>query len=58
MYLLNPVAGLIENFRRVVTHGSAPDVPLLITSCTITLGCLAVAYGYFKATESTMSDVI
>ncbi len=58
LYLLNPVAGLIENFRRVVTHGSAPDIPLLITSGAITLGCLAVAYGYFRATESTMSDII
>jgi lipopolysaccharide transport system permease protein len=58
LYLLNPVAGLIENFRRVVIQGLAPDLPMLITSGTITLCCLALAYGYFKATEATMSDVI
>jgi lipopolysaccharide transport system permease protein len=58
LYLLNPVASLIENFRRVVIRGSAPDFPMLITSCTITLCCLALAYGYFKAKDSTMSDVI
>ena len=58
LYLLNPVAGLIENFRRVVTHGMAPDIPMLVTSGTITLCCIALAYAYFKATESTMSDVI
>jgi lipopolysaccharide transport system permease protein len=58
LYLLNPVASLVENFRRVVTHGSAPDVPMLITSSVITMCCLIAAYGYFKATESTMSDVI
>ena len=58
LYLLNPVASLIENFRRVVLHGSAPDVPMLISSGTITLCCLTLAYAYFKATEATMSDVI
>jgi lipopolysaccharide transport system permease protein len=58
LYLLNPVASLIENFRHVVLRGSAPDVPLLISSSTITLCCLALAYAYFKATEATMSDVI
>ena len=58
LYLLNPVASLIENFRRVVTYRMAPDIPMLVTSGVITACCLAVAYGYFKATESTMADVI
>jgi lipopolysaccharide transport system permease protein len=58
LYLLNPVASLIETFRRIVLHGSAPDVQMLITSGAITLCCLALAYGYFKATEPMMSDVI
>jgi lipopolysaccharide transport system permease protein len=58
LYLLNPVASLVENFRRVVIHGSAPDVSMLVTSSVITACCLIAAYGYFKATESTMSDVI
>lgn len=58
LYLLNPVASLVENFRRVVIHGSTPDVSMLITSSVITACCLIAAYGYFKATESTMTDVI
>ncbi len=58
LYLLNPVASLIENFRRVVLRGSAPDIPMLISSATITLCFLAIAYGYFKATDATMSDII
>ena len=58
LYLLNPVASLIENFRRVVARGLAPDVSMLITSAAITLCCLALAYAYFKATEATMADVI
>jgi len=58
LYLLNPVASLIENFRRVVLHGSAPNVPMLVTSGTITLGCFILAYGYFKVREGTMADII
>ena len=58
LYLLNPIASLIENFRRVILRGSAPDLSLFLTSGVVTLFCLALAYAYFKATESTMSDVI
>jgi lipopolysaccharide transport system permease protein len=58
LYLLNPVASLIENFRRVVIHGLTPDVAMLLNSGAITLCCLVLAYAYFKATETTMSDVV
>jgi len=58
LYLMNPVACVIENFRRIVLRGSAPDVPMLITSAAITLCCLVLSYAYFKATEATMSDTI
>jgi lipopolysaccharide transport system permease protein len=57
-YLLNPVASLIENFRRVVIYRQSPDIPMLVTSSVTTLCCLVFAYSYFKATESTMADVI
>ena len=58
LYLLNPVASLIENFRRAVLGGSAPSPSMLLTSGAITLCCLALAYAYFKGTEANMSDVI
>jgi lipopolysaccharide transport system permease protein len=57
LYLLNPVASLIENFRRVVL-GSSPNIRMLTSASAITICCLVLAYGYFKVTESTMSDVI
>jgi lipopolysaccharide transport system permease protein len=58
VFLLNPVASLIENFRRAVLHGVAPDGRMLMTSAALTLLCLALAYSYFKAKESTMADMI
>jgi len=58
LYLLNPLASVIENFRRSVLRGSAPSISMLITSAAITACCLVLAYAYFKATEATMSDTI
>ena len=58
LFLLNPLAGLLDSFRRVLIHGLAPDMPMLITAGVITLCCLVAAYGYFKAAEGTMADTL
>jgi lipopolysaccharide transport system permease protein len=58
MYLLDPVAGLIENFRRVLIFGTAPDLASLATASSITVAVLAFAYAYFKGCEGTMADLI
>jgi lipopolysaccharide transport system permease protein len=58
LYLLDPVAGLIENFRRVLLFGAAPDRAQLAFSATVSVIALFVAYLYFKSSEGTMADVI
>jgi homopolymeric O-antigen transport system permease protein len=58
LYLLDPAAGLIENFRMVVLGGAAPNPVNLVTSAAITIICLGFAYAYFKSSEATMADVI
>lgn len=58
VYQLNPVASLVDGFRRVVVHGQPPDARGFATSAAITLVCLTLAYAYFKASEATMADVI
>jgi lipopolysaccharide transport system permease protein len=58
LYLLDPVAGLIENFRMVVLHGTAPSAANLMASAAITILCCGLAYAYFKSAEATMADVI
>jgi lipopolysaccharide transport system permease protein len=57
-YLLNPLVGVIEGFRRVVLHGSAPDVRSLAISTFVSVGFLLGAYLFFKRTEATMADII
>jgi lipopolysaccharide transport system permease protein len=58
LYLLDPIAGLIENFRTVLLQGGKPDATSLAMSAAIAFACLAIAYTYFKSSEATMADVI
>jgi lipopolysaccharide transport system permease protein len=58
LYLLDPVAGLIENFRTVLLRGGKPDASNLGMSAATAFVCLVVAYAYFKSSEATMADVI
>jgi len=58
LYLLDPVAGLIDSFRRVVIDGTAPDFRTLTFSGAIVIVCLPLAYAFFKSSEATMADLI
>lgn len=58
VYTLNPMVGLIDNFRRVVLHGEAPDLGLLGTSALVSTLLLVVCYSFFKRVEATLADVI
>ena len=58
LYVLNPMVGIIENFRRVILHGAAPDLSSLgiagLTACAL----LCVSFIYFKRVEATIADII
>jgi lipopolysaccharide transport system permease protein len=58
LYTLNPMAGIVDTFRRGVVLHTAPDVAALTTSAVATLVLLPMAYGYFKYAEFTMADVV
>lgn len=57
-YALNPLVGVIENFRRVMLQGTAPDFYSLGVSAAIAVVVLPLAYLYFKKVEATMADII
>jgi lipopolysaccharide transport system permease protein len=57
-YVLNPMVGVIENFRQVVLRGQPPEFRTLIFSAAISVVLLIVSYVYFKRVEATMADVI
>ena len=56
-YMLNPMVGMIENFRNVLLRGTAPDSSRFIATA-ISIPLLFVSYVYFKQIETTMADVI
>jgi lipopolysaccharide transport system permease protein len=58
IYALNPTVGVIENFRRVMLQGVAPDLHSLATSAVGAAILLPLAYLYFKRVEATMADII
>lgn len=57
-YALNPLVGVIENFRRVVLQGVPPDFHSLAVSAIFAVIALPAAYLYFKKVEATMADII
>lgn len=57
-YLLNPVAGAIDTFRRAVVLHQSPDAGALIVSAVTAAALLPLAYLYFKYTEQTLADVV
>jgi lipopolysaccharide transport system permease protein len=58
LYDLNPMVGVIENFRRVVLQGVGPDFGSLLQAALVALILLPITYMFFKHVEATMADVI
>jgi lipopolysaccharide transport system permease protein len=56
-YELNPLVGLVENFRRAVL-GQPADVPSFVTAAIVSFAALPISYVAFKRAEATMADVI
>lgn len=57
-YLLNPMATLIDSYRRVLLFGQAPNWPYLGLTTAIVCLTLLFGYRYFKACEATFADRI
>jgi lipopolysaccharide transport system permease protein len=58
LYVLNPMAGIVENFRRAAIEGVAPDYGSFWYSLGISVVLFPLAYIFFKNREATMADVI
>jgi lipopolysaccharide transport system permease protein len=58
LYTLNPMAGIVDTFRRAVVLHQPPDFAALALSAVVVAALLPVAYIYFKYVELTMADVV
>jgi lipopolysaccharide transport system permease protein len=58
IYALNPMAAVVDTFRRGVVLHRQPDPTALFTATAVTLLLLPIAYAYFKHAELTVADVV
>ncbi len=58
LYLLNPMAGVVESFRRVLLQGLPPDQNSLGLAAIVSFVLLPLAYLFFKQNDATMADII
>ncbi len=58
IYLLNPLAGLIDNFQNVMLRGLPPDFSIMLPGFILILFLLPLSYLYFKRAEAYFADVI
>lgn len=58
LYIANPMAGIVDAFRRAVVLHQHPDSTALAVSALVVLVLLPVSYIYFKHAERTMADVV
>lgn len=58
IYVLNPLAGIVENFRRALLGTGSADVPSLAIAAAWAFVLLPVGYAYFKRVEATAADVV
>lgn len=58
IYLLNPMAGIIDGYRRALLHGTHPDVGYLAISYPVAILTVGGAYLFFKRAERSFADVI
>jgi lipopolysaccharide transport system permease protein len=58
LYLLNPMTGLVESFRRVLVYGQSPSAELLVPTMIGAGAALLIGVWYFGSTEPRFADVI
>ncbi len=55
--ILNPLAPVIDGYRRTVLYGQAPDWHLVVPAAISATVVLAVGYVVFKRLETRFADV-
>ena len=58
LYYMNPMAGIIDNFRTVTLDGAAPNLLYLGIAAAGSVFLFIVSYLYFKRVEMEFADVV
>jgi len=58
LYLVNPMAGVIDSYRKVVVQGVAPDLWAQGLAALVSTLIVMLSWSYFQRAERTFADVI
>lgn len=58
LYMLNPMAGIIEGFRNVLLRAEPPPMEPLAWSAGVTLVILLVTWPFFRWISQYFADVV
>lgn len=58
LYFLNPMAAIIDTYRRIILFGQQPEWGYLALASVVSLLLLIAAYHYFKNAERQFADLI
>lgn len=58
LYMLNPLAVIIDGFRKITVMGSIPNLRPVCIAAGIAVAMLALAYVYFKKAEMKFADIV
>ncbi len=58
LYFLNPMAGIIDGYRRALLTGETPRLDALALGAAVTLTLLITGYLFFKHSEPVFADLI
>lgn len=57
-YALNPMAGIIDAYRKLLLHGESPDYTYLVVAAAVSCVILVGGLLYFKRVEFELADVL
>lgn len=58
LYFLNPMAGIIDGYRKTLLLGELPSPDTIIPGTIVTLVLLVASYVFFKRSEPVFADLI
>lgn len=58
IYLINPMAVLIDSYRKVLLMGQLPDLTYMTIATIVSLVVFVFSYIYFKNAENDFADII
>ncbi len=58
LYMLNPMSGIIDSYRRVILNGTSPNYQYIFISFVVSVVIMIFSYKIFKKFEGNFADII